>query len=227
MIQLLQHWVPIQADTRPHASAVVAQDERLTYGELDARSNRLARLLKAAGCRRGDRVCLLMPKSPTALVAILGIYKADCILVPLDRSNPAPQLRRVLESCDSRCVIAAGPVGETLDQLFGGAAQPAARPVIGWLGTDVPPTRVSAAQFVFDDLRAYSSAPVPYHNTRRDPAHILFTPGKTGAPGGVIVTHGNVIHFVEWARRYFGMSTSDPISSILLFMSAFLRSTSS
>jgi amino acid adenylation domain-containing protein len=212
MIQLVQDWVAIQADTRPHASAVVAQDERLTYGELDARSNRLARLLKAAGCRRGDRVCLLMPKSPTALVAILGIYKADCIFVPLDRSSPPPQLHRVLESCDSRCVIAAGPVGDTLDQLCGRAAQSAAPPVIGWLGTDAPRTRTTAAQFVFEDLRAYSSAPLQYHNTRCDPANILFTPGSTLAPTGVVVTHGNVIHFVEWARRYFGMSTSDRIS---------------
>jgi amino acid adenylation domain-containing protein len=212
MIQLLQDWVAIQADTRPHASAMVAQDERLTYGELDARSNRLARLLKAAGCRQGDRVCLLMPKSSAAIVAILGIYKADCIFVPLDRSSPVARLHRVLESCDSRCVIAAGPVGDTLDQLFGRAAQSAAPPVIGWLGTDAPPTRTSAAQFVFEDLRAYSSAPLPYHNTRCDPAHILYTPGSAGAPTGVVVTHGNVIHFVEWARRYFGMSTSDRIS---------------
>jgi amino acid adenylation domain-containing protein len=212
MIQLVQDWVGIQADTRPHASAVVAQDERLTYGELDARSNRLARLLKAAGCRRGDRVCLLMPNSPTALVAILGIYKADCIFVPLDPSSPAPQLHRVLESCDSRCVIAAGPVGDTLDQLCGRAAPSAAPPVIGWLGTDAPRTRTSAAQFVIEDLRAYSSAPLPYRNTRWDPANILFTPGSTLAPTGVVVTHDNVIHFVEWARRYFGMSTSDRIS---------------
>jgi amino acid adenylation domain-containing protein len=212
MIQLLQDWVAIQADTRPHASAVIAQDERLTYGELDALSNRLARLLRAAGCRRGDRVCLLMPKSPTALVAILGIYKADCIFVPLDRSSPVARLQRVLESCDSRCVIAAGPGGDTLDQLFGSDAQSAAPPVIGWLGTDALPTRTSTAQFVFEDLWAYSSAPVPYRNTRRDPAHILYTPGSTCAPKGVVVTHGNVIHFVEWARRYFGMSTSDRIS---------------
>jgi amino acid adenylation domain-containing protein len=212
MIQLLQDWVAIQAATRPHASAVVAQDERLTYGELDARSNRLARLLKDAGCRRGDRVCLLMPKSPTALVAILGIYKADCIFVPLDRSSPALRLHRALQSCDSRCVMAAGPVGDMLDQLVGQAAQPASSPVIGWLGTDPPPLRASAAEFTLGDLRAYSSAPLQYRNTRRDPAHILFTSASSGAQKGVVITHGNVIHFVEWARRHFGMSTSDRIS---------------
>jgi amino acid adenylation domain-containing protein len=212
MTELLQDWVTLQADTRPHASAVVAQDERLTYGELNARSNRLARLLKDAGCGRGDRVCLLMPKSPTALVAILGIYKADCVFVPLDPSSPAIRLHRVLESCGGRCVLAAGPVGDMLEQFLGHAAQSPARPVIGWLGTDPPPARPFAVQFALKDLRAYSSAPVPCRNTRRDPAHILFTSGATGAPKGVVITHGNVIHFVEWARRYFGISTSDRIS---------------
>jgi amino acid adenylation domain-containing protein len=212
MTELLQDWVTLQAQTRPHASAVVAQDERLTYDELNAHSNRLARLLQAAGCRRGDRVCLLMPKSLTALVAILGTYKADCILVPLDPSSPAVQLRRVLEWCDSRCVMAAAPFGGTLEQLFGRAAPSAASPVIGWLGHEPPPALSSAAQFVLEDLRAYSSAPLQYHNTRRDPAHILCTSGSTDAPQGVVITHGNLIHFVEWARRYFGMSTSDRLS---------------
>jgi amino acid adenylation domain-containing protein len=211
MTKLLQDLVTLQADTRPHAPAVVAQEERLTYGELNARSNRLARLLKDAGCRRGDRVCLLMPKSPTAIVAILGIYKADCVLVALDPSSPAPRLRRVLESCDSRCLLAAGPVGGTLDQLCDRAAPSNPYPVIGWLGTGAPPNRASA-RFVLGDLRTYSSAPLQYHNTPCDPAHILFTPGSTGAPKGVVITHRSVIHFVEWASQYFGMSTSDRIS---------------
>jgi amino acid adenylation domain-containing protein len=189
MTELLQDWVTLQADMRPHAPAVVAREQRLTYGDLDARSNRLARLLHDAGCRRGDRVCLLMPKSPDALVAILGIYKADCVFVPLDASSPAPWLRQVIDSCDSRLVMAAGPVGGTLEQLSG-----------------------RAVQFSLEDLRTYSSAPLRYRNTRRDPAHILFTPGSTGAPRGVAITHGSVIHFVEWARGYFGMSTSDRIS---------------
>jgi len=79
MVETLQDWITIQADTRPHASAVVMGDERVTYGQLDARSNQLARTLDAAGCRRGDRICLLMPNSPAAITALIAIHKAGCL----------------------------------------------------------------------------------------------------------------------------------------------------
>ena len=63
MTQVLHEWVSRQADVRPDAAAVVAPGECLTYGQLDAMSNQLARALKDAGCKKGDRVCLLMPGS--------------------------------------------------------------------------------------------------------------------------------------------------------------------
>ena len=89
---LLQHRVTEQAGRRPDAGALVFKHRRLSYGELEQESNRLARTLKAAGVARGDRVCLLCPKSPEAIVAILAVLKADAIYVPLDPASPAPRL---------------------------------------------------------------------------------------------------------------------------------------
>ena len=76
MTSLLQHWVTEQAGRRPEAGALVFKGERLTYEALEVSSNRLAHLLKDAGCARGDRVCLLTPKSPAAIVGILGVLDA-------------------------------------------------------------------------------------------------------------------------------------------------------
>jgi len=90
MKTLLQHWITRQAGRRPDAIAVVMNQERMTYGQLEQSSNQLARLLRAAGCRRGDRVCFLMPKSPTAIVTMIGILKADGMHVPLIRQAPLP-----------------------------------------------------------------------------------------------------------------------------------------
>ncbi|HEV3312747.1 MAG TPA: AMP-binding protein, partial [Chloroflexota bacterium] len=99
MPELLQDWVAVQADARPDALAVVGDGEAATYSQLETGSNRLARVLKDAGCRQGDRVCLLMSKSPAAIAGILGIYKADCIYVPVDPSGPAERITKVLRTC--------------------------------------------------------------------------------------------------------------------------------
>src|SRR5256884_9622351 len=84
MTALLQQWVTEQAERRPDATAVVMDGARMTYEELEASSNRLARTLKAAGCQQGDRVALLLAKSPLAIVSMVGTLKADCTYVPLD-----------------------------------------------------------------------------------------------------------------------------------------------
>src|SRR5438445_5611556 len=111
---LLQQGVTAQAEARPEATALVFKGTRLTYGALEEASNRLARALKEAGCRRGDRVGLLMPKSLEAIVAMLGALKADAIYVPMDPASPAARQARVLEVSDCRCILAAGPVGQNL-----------------------------------------------------------------------------------------------------------------
>jgi len=205
MTELLQDWVTAQAATRPHAPAIVGCDEHVTYGQLDARSNQLARLLRVAGCRRGDRVCILMPKSAMAIAAILGTYKADCIFVPIDASSQAVRLTRVIDSCQPSLIVAAGASVDLLRHHLGGVP-------IGWLGADTHPAVSFVPRFTLRDLRSYSTAPLHYENTRHDPAHILFTSDSTGDPKGVVITHANVVHFVEWACEYFGISTSDRIS---------------
>ena len=78
MSGLLQNLIADRALARPEALAVLSEGAApLTYGELDAGSNRLARMLRDLGCRRGDRVVLLMPKMPAAIVSLLGVLKAD------------------------------------------------------------------------------------------------------------------------------------------------------
>ena len=210
MPRLLQDWVTEQALARPESAAVVSRGARLTYAELDALSNQLARLLRDRGCRPGDRVPLLAPKSPMAIVALLGIYKADAIYVPMDPSSPSPRLKKILESCESRLLLAAGPAAPVLGELLQDERWRRAL-AVGWLDTGRPPG--VHVDFTLDDLAGCSAAPVAYRNTPGDPAHILFTSGSTGTPKGVVITHANVIHAVEWATRYFGIDSSDRVSA--------------
>ncbi len=210
MSSQLQHWVTAQAGRRPEAGALVFKRERLTYEALELASNRWAHLLKDAGCGRGDRVCLLTPKSPAAIVAILGVLKAGAVYVPLDPVSPVPRLEKMIASCDDRWILASGPVGPTLDALFS-APGFADTHSIGWLGADEPPAGVTA-QFSLADLPTYPATLPLSANGPQDPAHILFTSGSTGMPKGVVITHASVRRFIEWAVSYFGTAPTDRIS---------------
>lgn len=184
----------------------------MTYVQLEESSNRLARILKAAGVERGERVCFLMPKSSTAIVTMLGVLKADCVHVPLDPAGPPSRLRKIVESCDTHWILAAGPVAGVLDETLSEVRlRESIR--IGWLDERGASGENFTPKFFLNDLSESSAVPLDCQNRSHDPAHILFTSGSTGSPKGVVITHANVIHFVNWATRYFGMTASDRNSS--------------
>ena len=211
MSRLLHRWITEQAGRRAASTALVMHDERLTYEQLEVRTNQLARILKAVGCQRGDRVALLMPKSPPAIVGILGILKANCIYVPLDPASPVPRLAHMVAAAEPRCILAAGLVAPMLDALLADERLPRQIP-IGWIDAQAVAGRHFTPTFSGSDCAGYPVTSPVYLTGPQDAAYILFTSGSTGTPKGVPITHANVAHFVEWATRYFGIGPSDRIS---------------
>src|SRR5256885_209899 len=176
MTALLQQWVTEQAERRPDATAVVMHGARMTYEELEASSSRLARTLKAAGCQQGDRVALLLAKSPLAIVSMVGTLKADCTYVPLDASSPAPRVAKIVESAEPRVILAEARAAALLSTLLSNTRLRSSI-ALGWMDSDRTRGQAFNPTFSLEDVERAPTDQLNYRNGPAHPAHILFTSG--------------------------------------------------
>jgi amino acid adenylation domain-containing protein len=204
----IQDLVSAQADRRPEAPAIVAGDEVMSFELVETQSTQLARALRESGCRRGDRVCVLTPKTPAAIMAIIAIYKADCVYVPLDISSPAPRLAKIFKAADPQCTLIASstkaPFGALLRAV--GATSPV---LVGSLDAGAVEGEEFRSSFSMADLARVPVERLSYRNWPDDTAHLMFTSASTGTPKGVMITHAAVRQFVLWANHYFGVRRED------------------
>src|SRR5688500_3580894 len=171
----------------PEAPALACEGVGLTYDELDARTNRLARHLLAldAGVGPEATVALLLPRSERVVEALLAVQKAGAAYLPIDPELPADRVRELLADAGSVAVVSI----EAVD--VAGFAGPVVR-------LDDPAT-VAAVEARSADPVTDADRPAPLRPAH--PAYVIYTSGSTGRPKGVVVPHRNVAALLANHRR--------------------------
>ncbi|MBA8822961.1 amino acid adenylation domain-containing protein [Saccharopolyspora lacisalsi] len=172
-----------QAARTPSAVALVAADGALSFSDLDARANRLARHLITEDVRSGDVVALALGRGARAVVALLAAAKAGAVLLPVDPSQPTERTVAVFTDAVPRRVLTTG-------------AHAAALPVEDPLVLDDPVVEAAVSARSGERLDP-EQWPLP---GPCDAAYVLFTSGSTGRPKGVLVEHGSLANLLTQHR---------------------------
>lgn len=193
-----------EAARRPDAVAVSFGAERLTYGELDARSSGLAARLVGLGAGTDVPIGVCLERSPAFVVALLAILKAGSAYLPLDPEHPDRRLALMLEDAGAPLLLCDRAGTGRLEGLSGArvvsldaeeghveqAHEPAlgAEPRSGALDADTPAAETPAAES--RDIPLCAAAPGSL-------AYVVYTSGSTGQPKGVAVPHSAVLRLVR------------------------------
>jgi amino acid adenylation domain-containing protein len=202
--------VPEAAASFPGRDAVVQEGARLTWEELDRRSARMARSLRARGVAPGDRVGIWTPKSPAAIVALHGILRCGAAYVPVDPGAPVARMNALARDAGlAGLVVSPDRLGTSLEVLAGLDSLRAM-----WVTGDPAPSSLAPEIPVVSPSEVDAEGESSVHEpARADLAYILYTSGSTGVPKGVMHTHGSALAFAEWAATTFALVPGDRVSN--------------
>ncbi|MDR3024226.1 amino acid adenylation domain-containing protein [Chryseobacterium sp.] len=177
----------------PDKTAVVYQNQEITYSDLDQRSNQVANLLLSKGIKEGKYVPIWLDRSLEWIVAVLGVIKTGAAYVPIDPAYPAKRVEFILSDTAADTII----TNQNLLNLL-------------------PETERSK---VFDlssmeNLNHLSSADPEIEIYKNNLAYTIYTSGSTGKPKGVMVSHQAIQHLVTWHNHHFHVDHSSKLTLV-------------
>lgn len=174
----------------PERTAIVFEDRRISYAELNAQADRVARALRRQGVKPGEFVGLWMSRSLDLHVGLLGILKSGAAYIPFDVDAPAERIGECLSDCAAKVIV--------IDAVTAGK-----------LDRELPATARDCLELVAEggegaplDLRADGVTP-------ETPAYAIYTSGSTGKPKGIVIEHRNICHYLRSSNAIYGMTQDD------------------
>jgi amino acid adenylation domain-containing protein len=179
-----------QAGRTPAATAWRGEDWTLTFAELDARSNQLARHLRRLGIGAEDLVGIYLERTADLPVALLGVLKSGAGYLPLDLSHPAERRGFMLADAGAAAVL-------TQESLLTSLPE-----------SGIPRLCLESLPSL-PSLPSHLPAPAPENR-----AYVIYTSGSTGAPKGVEISHRSLANFLRAMRDLFPLSPGDTLPAL-------------
>lgn len=178
----------LSASSYPDRVAVKFQEATLTYRELDARSNQLARFLQEKGVSAEVRVGICQERCEELIISILAILKAGGTYIPLDPNYPAAHLKYVAEDSGMNLIVADAKSRQAIPK---------------------DSVEVVVLEEIALDIKTRSTATVDLKIPPEQAAYIIYTSGSTGKPKGCVVPHGNATRLLDSTAPWFNFTSDD------------------
>jgi amino acid adenylation domain-containing protein len=185
-----------RAKRSPDAPALIDQDRRLTYGQLNRQANQLAHYLQSLGVGPEVPVGICVERSLELVVALLGVLKAGGAYLPLDPAYPKRRLSHMLSDTRVPILLTQHHLAEKLPNYSGHLID---------LDKDWPQISQQSQRQVLSSVNTSNRA------------YVIYTSGSTGRPKGVQIEHGNLLNLVLWHRTEFKVSAADRASQLARF----------
>jgi acyl-CoA ligase (AMP-forming) (exosortase A-associated) len=216
MDHLTHHLLRASTQRDPDGVGLVQGDRRLTYGDLERATDRLAHAFVAAGVERLDRVAVFLEKSVEETLAIVAASKAGGVFVPINHLLFPEQVEHILRDCTPKVLVTSRTRLATLAEVI--RRVPGLRAVVVTDGGGEAPPAIEQLELpgVLGDGAA-PAGPPRVASISPDLAAILYTSGSTGKPKGVMLSHANLLAGSRIVSTYLEITESDRILSVLPF----------
>ena len=211
---LLQHLLTNAAERHPEKEAVALNEQSITYGNLEKRTNQVGKALIRMGVKKGDRVGLIFDKGIEAIIAIFSILKVGASYVPIDPSAPMSRAKYIISNCEIECLLTSNERAVT---VIPDLCKDSALKNVFITGEPIGELRAQCkalectfwAEIFQTESESYQDSDV----TDTYPSYVLYTSGSTGLPKGVVISHLNSLTFVNMAADFFRINTDDRLCS--------------
>ncbi len=214
-IPQLQDYLESAARQQPDKVALVCAKQRLTYAELDRRSNALAHTLQERGVMRGDRVLVFADNTVQTVVSFWAVLKASAVVSIVNPLTKADKLAYLLKDCRAAALIS----DAHLAKVYSGAAGQSEHLQVTIISGRVKEGGLEGlpGALLWEDALASGeqSAPPPRQGHEQDLAAIIYTSGSTGDPKGVMLTHRNMLTAATSVGTYLETSEDDVLLGVL------------